>query len=421
MRLAAAFLLLCGQLCLACPSSERDLSAARADPGVPAAGEDASAPGDVEGGGVGAVDHGPQDAGAPPAKKDVVKAVDDGSSPANDPGHIADIPVAPGQCPTVPTRLAFELIGLDEDGDGVQKYLGRVKIEDSRPWEGGADFEWFVKMKLPGGSALRLRLSTPIDAAIALIDDHTVNLAVKTTAGANPARALLFSDVEGTGLLFLYDGPPATDLLFPVDPQNGVPFWYDCSALQACRYLRQMDEADCPPVAERCGTETHPTVETWPFWGRAINRVREGEESTDVGGARFAVALSRRLEPGDEQCKEYPKAWVQAVAQGKSLTDDCDPTVLDITYDNPDRFELFEICVRQNGVDPIPGLKEIAPELSCPSGGHFGRCSSDETACTGSLERAAGSSGRLPYDVWKTLCRLSKEPAVRRIRGGHYL
>ncbi len=420
MRLSVLSFALCALVVCACPTSERELGNTGRDAGAGAPGQDDGAPADVASGGAQEADEGASDPGELPTKEDVSEAVDEGSPPPSDPGLAPDVPVTPGQCPTVPTRLSFELIGLDADGDGVEKYLGRARIVESRPWEGDADFQWFVRMRLPGGSTLRMRLSTPIEDEIKLTRGHSVNLFVKTTAGAHPGRTILISDVEGTLLLFLYDGAPATELFFPVDPQSGVPFWYDCTALQACRYLRQGDP-DCPAVEERCGMETHPPVETWPFWGRAINHIREGEESPDVGGARFAVALSRRLEPGAKDCKEHPPAWVQAVSQGKPPTDDCDAEVLEITYDNPDRFELFELCVQHNADDPIPDLEQIAPELSCPSGGHFGRCESDETACTGSLERAAGSRGRLPYQMWKTLCRLSKAHGVTRIRGGHYL
>lgn len=100
----------------------------------------------------------------------------------------------------------------------------------------------------------------------------------------------------------------------------------------------------------------------------------------------------------------------------------CDVQKIGFGQQNPAMFELYHLCVWQNGVDPEIQLQEIDPSINCVDGGGgpAGCDGASERSCSGTLEYIPGTKW-ITDDKWGRLCALSQQAWVPKVAGGHYL
>jgi len=101
----------------------------------------------------------------------------------------------------------------------------------------------------------------------------------------------------------------------------------------------------------------------------------------------------------------------------------CDRSKIGFGQENPMQFEFYEVCVRQNGVDPVTALKQVDPSVTCIPGGSgvFAKCdTATEVLCHGDLEFLPGLKW-ITDRKWGQLCRIAGFDWVTKMAGGHFL
>jgi|GEM_PF-6926756 len=104
----------------------------------------------------------------------------------------------------------------------------------------------------------------------------------------------------------------------------------------------------------------------------------------------------------------------------------CDLAKLGFSKENPQKYELYEICIRKDEPDAWDKVKAIDPSLQCTkdSAGVFARCDlSTEDRCIAGLEinHGLGSGRYLSDSAISALCELARQDFVTKIAGGYYL
>jgi hypothetical protein len=99
---------------------------------------------------------------------------------------------------------------------------------------------------------------------------------------------------------------------------------------------------------------------------------------------------------------------------------ECNFDKLELTQDNPEMYEFYELCIPDNLPAVEDQLKLIDPTLYCGVAGGFAGCTAGETGCHGDLEFEQGTKA-ITDSKWHQLCQLSLKPPVSTIGGGHFI
>lgn len=107
--------------------------------------------------------------------------------------------------------------------------------------------------------------------------------------------------------------------------------------------------------------------------------------------------------------------------QTRSCEPGCVEAKLGFTRDNPDMYELYYVCVREDFPEPAELMNKFEPSMTCGNASPPSTCDPLlETACLAELTYDPNSR-RISWEKWKSICAVSRNPVVNRIVGGHYL
>jgi Cys-rich repeat protein len=104
----------------------------------------------------------------------------------------------------------------------------------------------------------------------------------------------------------------------------------------------------------------------------------------------------------------------------------CDLAKIGFSKENPQEYELYEICIRNDEPEAWNKVMTIDPNLQCAKGsaGVFAKCDpSIEDRCMGRLDinHGLGNGKYLSDSAISALCELSQQGFVTKIAGGYYL
>jgi hypothetical protein len=99
----------------------------------------------------------------------------------------------------------------------------------------------------------------------------------------------------------------------------------------------------------------------------------------------------------------------------------CNTAKIQFDKDNPQQFELYELCMDKDYANAQAELQDIDPGIACGTGGAFAKCDkSTQVACLGELPHDPDTTD-VTDDQWARLCQMSQLDFVILIAGGHYL
>lgn len=107
--------------------------------------------------------------------------------------------------------------------------------------------------------------------------------------------------------------------------------------------------------------------------------------------------------------------------QSRSCEPGCVESKVGLTRENPEMYELYYVCVREDFPQPAELMNKFEPLMTCGNTSPPSTCDPlVETACMAELAYDPNSR-RISWEKWKSICAISRNPVVNRIAGGHYL